>query len=72
MWKTHSLYPLAPALSLSLLGSDAAPIPGKVVSCHPQVGNGIRFVKVRPEDRDALVRHIELHRAQQSAEPGEE
>ncbi len=53
--------PVGTSLELILLGSDAPLIPGKVVTSHPQVGNGIQFVKVRPEDRDALARYLSLN-----------
>ncbi len=36
--------------------SDAA-----VVTCDPQVGNGIRFIRMLPEDREALKAFLEVH-----------
>jgi methyl-accepting chemotaxis protein len=43
-------------LRLKLLGSDILPIAARAVTSHPQVGNGIQFVRLRPEERDALDR----------------
>jgi len=48
-------------LELKLLGADTVLIPAKVVTCHPQVGNGIQFVKVDPVVRDALSRYLKQH-----------
>ncbi len=59
--------PVGIGLKLKLVGSDAAPIPAKVVSSHPQGGSGIRFTRIPPQDRDALARYLKLHLAQQSA-----
>jgi c-di-GMP-binding flagellar brake protein YcgR len=32
---------------------------GRVVTCHPQVGNGIEFVRMLPEDREQLSKFVE-------------
>jgi hypothetical protein len=29
------------------------------VTCHPQVGNGIEFVRMLPEDREQLSKFVE-------------
>ncbi|MFZ0684480.1 MAG: methyl-accepting chemotaxis protein [Terriglobales bacterium] len=61
--------PVGTILELKMLGSDVPLIPGKVVTCHPQAGNGIQFVSGPPEERDALARYIKAQILQQSAAP---
>jgi hypothetical protein len=42
-------------------------IAASVVTCDPQVGNGIRFIKMLPEDREVLEAFLETaDRAQDS------
>jgi len=60
--------PVGTSLELKLLGSEIPLITAKAVSSHPQVGNGIQFVRMRPEDRDALGHFIKQHLADQSNE----
>jgi c-di-GMP-binding flagellar brake protein YcgR len=47
-------FPVGTCLELKLQISDTLLILGKVVTCHPQVGNGIEFIKILPEDRATL------------------
>lgn len=66
----ESLTPLSvgTGVELKLLGCETRPIPAKVASCHPQVGNGIQFIKVPPGDREVLARYIYAQMANKSAE----
>jgi hypothetical protein len=41
---------------------------GTVMTCDPQVGNGVKFTKILPEDQEQLRAYIEA--AQQEQEPG--
>ncbi|MGB9198976.1 MAG: methyl-accepting chemotaxis protein, partial [Terriglobales bacterium] len=61
--------PMGTSIELKLLESEIPLISGKVVTHHPQVGNGIQFVKVSFADRDALARYIKVHLSRQSAIP---
>lgn len=47
-------FPIGTCLELKLQISDTLLILGKVVTSHPQVGNGIEFVKIVFEDREQL------------------
>jgi len=52
----ESLYPfpVGTCVELKLFLEGTLLILAKVVTCYPQVGNGIQFVKILPEDRDEL------------------
>jgi len=47
-------YPVGTALELKLRLEDTLLILAKVVTCYPQVGNGIQFEKILPEDEAQL------------------
>jgi len=47
-------YPVGTPLELKLYLEDTLLIIAKVVTSHPQVGNGIEFEKILPEDREQL------------------
>lgn len=47
-------FPVGTELDLKLQIESALPISAVVVTCDPQVGNGIKFTKMLPEDRKAL------------------
>ena len=47
-------FPIGTGLDLRLQVETALPISAVVVTCDPQVGNGIKFVKMLPEDRKIL------------------
>ncbi len=47
-------FPVGTELDLRLQLDTELPISAVVVTCDPQVGNGIRFAKMLPEDRKAL------------------
>lgn len=57
-------FPVGTALDLKLHIETALPVDAVVVTCDPQVGNGIRFTRMLPEDRKALEAFLEA--AQQS------
>ncbi len=40
---------------------------GMVVTCDPNVGNGIKFTKMLPEDREELSRYLEAAQASESS-----
>lgn len=47
-------FPVGTPLEIKLYLEDTLLIVGKVVTCYPQVGNGIQFEKILPEDREQL------------------
>jgi PilZ domain len=47
-------FPAGTRLELKLQVADTLLIEAKVVTCDPQFGNGIAFVKMLPEDSDKL------------------
>jgi hypothetical protein len=47
-------FPVGTSLELKLELSDTVLIDAKVVTADPQFGNGIQFLRMLPEDRDAL------------------
>ena len=55
------LAPSAPQfqLRLKLQVSEILLAMGKVVTCYPQVGNGIQFIRMLPDDREQLRQFIE-------------
>jgi hypothetical protein len=52
-------FPVGTSLDLKLQISDIVLAVGKVVTCYPQVGNGIEFVRMLPEDRELLRQFVE-------------
>jgi c-di-GMP-binding flagellar brake protein YcgR len=51
--------PLGTALDLKLRLENTLLIVATVVTCDPQVGNGIRFERMLPEDLEELRRYLE-------------
>lgn len=47
-------FPIGTKLDLQLFIEDTVLIVATVVTCDPQVGNGIRFMRMLPEDREVL------------------
>jgi len=47
-------FPVGTHLELKLQLEDTLLIFGRVVTCHPQFGNGIEFVRMLPDDRNQL------------------
>lgn len=56
----ESMYPFRAGtrLELKLQIADTLLIDAKVVTCDPQFGNGIEFLKILPEDSDKLAQFI--------------
>ncbi len=52
-------FPVGSSLDLKLQIGDILLAVGKIVTCYPQVGNGIEFVRMLPEDREQLRRYLE-------------
>jgi c-di-GMP-binding flagellar brake protein YcgR len=52
-------FPVGTALDLKLQIETTLPIDATVVTCDPQVGNGMRFTRMLPEDRKALEAFVE-------------
>ena len=61
-------FPIGTNLDLQLSIETTILIAATVVTCDPQVGNGIRFIRMLPEDREALKAFLEA--AQQAQESG--
>jgi c-di-GMP-binding flagellar brake protein YcgR len=63
-------FPAGTALELKLEASETLLILARVVTCDPQFGNGIEFVRILPEDRAHLERFLEAVRNQEFAHAG--
>jgi len=61
-------FPIGTNLDLQLSIETTVLIAATVVTCDPQVGNGIRFIRMLPEDREALKAFLEA--AQQAQDSG--
>jgi c-di-GMP-binding flagellar brake protein YcgR len=59
-------FPIGTELDLRLQAEAALPISAVVVTCDPQVGNGIKFVRMLPEDRKALESFLKTAEQNQS------
>lgn len=59
----ESMYPFAAgtALELKLSVADTLLISARVVTCDPQFGNGIEFLKMLPEDQAELAKFLDQH-----------
>jgi len=60
-------FPVGTALDLKLQLETTLPVDAAVVTCDPQVGNGIQFGRMLPEDRKALNTFVEAALSQQGA-----
>jgi c-di-GMP-binding flagellar brake protein YcgR len=58
--------PVGTELDLKLQIDTSLPISAVVVTCDPQVGNGIKFTKMLPEDRKALEAFLKTAEQQRS------
>jgi len=61
-------FPIRTNLDLTLSIETTILIAATVVTCDPQVGNGIRFIRMLPEDREALKAFLEA--AEQAQDSG--
>ena len=52
-------FPIGTNLNLQLAIETTVLIAAAVVTCDPQVGNGIKFIRMLPEDREALKAFLE-------------
>jgi len=52
-------FPIGTNLNLQLAIETTVLIAAAVVTCDPQVGNGIKFIRMLPEDREALKAFME-------------
>ena len=62
--------PIGTNLDLQLSIETLVLIAATVVTCDPQVGNGIRFVRMLPEDREALKAFLQAAQQAQGSESG--
>jgi len=58
-------FPVGSSLELKLTLDDTLLVLGAVVTCDPQVGNGIRFTRMLPEDLEALQTFLEAKQKEQ-------
>ena len=54
-------FPIGTNLDLQISIETTVLIAATVVTCDPQVGNGMRFIRMLPEDREALRAFLEVH-----------
>jgi hypothetical protein len=52
-------HPIGTVLEMSLQLNEKVLALGTVVTCDPQVGNGIKFTKMLPEDQEELRNYVE-------------
>ncbi len=52
-------FPVGTRIELKMQLEDTLLVLGAVVTCDPQVGNGIKFTRMLPEDMDALQEFLE-------------
>jgi len=52
-------FPAGTCLDLKLDAGDAVLATAKVVTCDPQFGNGIQFLRMLPEDREILGKFLD-------------
>jgi c-di-GMP-binding flagellar brake protein YcgR len=63
-------FPVGTGLDLKLQLEGTLLVQARVVTCYPQVGNGIEFIKILPEDRDELSAFLDSLAKQQAAAAG--
>lgn len=63
-------FPLGTTLDLKLQLENTFLVAATVVTYDPQVGNGIRFEKMLPEDREELKKYLEAIEAEESKKAG--
>jgi c-di-GMP-binding flagellar brake protein YcgR len=64
-------FPLGTTLDLKLQLENTLLVAATVVTCDPQVGNGIRFERMLPEDREELQKYLEeLEKSDESKQAG--
>ena len=64
-------FPAGTNLDLKLQLENTLLVAATVVTCDPQVGNGIRFERMLPEDREELKKYLDaIEQAEQSKQAG--
>ena len=63
-------FPVGTVLDLKLQLENTLLVAATVVTSDPQVGNGIRFERMLPEDREELQKYLEAIEAEQSKQAG--
>jgi|SRR5579862_4258029 len=63
-------FPVGTTLDLKLQIENTLLVAASVVTCDPQVGNGIRFEKMLPEDREELHKYLEAREKDESKQAG--
>jgi hypothetical protein len=58
-------FPVGTTIELKLQLDDTLLVLGAVVTCDPQVGNGIKFTRMLPEDFEALQAFLESNAKEQ-------
>ncbi len=59
-------FPIGTHMDLQLsIGTTILIAVGTVVSCDPQVGNGIKFIRMLPEDRETMKAFLEATQKEQ-------
>ena len=67
--RTSVSIPVGTKLAISLwLGKDKVTISAIIVTCHPEVGNGIQFLSMLPPDRDRVRSFLESQRDSELAD----
>ena len=60
-------FPVGTTLDMKLQLENTVLVAASVVTCDPQVGNGISFTRMLPEDREELEKYLQaLEQAQES------
>ena len=65
-------FPVGTSLELKLHLEETLLLMGKVVTCYPQVGNGIQFTRILPEDHELLSKFLDAVAKQEPSESGPE
>jgi len=52
-------FPAGTCLDLKLEAAGTLLIAARVVTCDPQFGNGIQFLRILREDRDTLIKFLD-------------
>ncbi|MFZ0285783.1 MAG: PilZ domain-containing protein [Terriglobales bacterium] len=63
-------FPVGTVLDLKLQLENTLLVAATVVTCDPQVGNGIRFEKMLPEDREELQKYLQAQEQPGEGKPG--
>jgi len=63
-------FPTGTILDIKLQLENTLLVAATVVTCDPQVGNGIQFTKMLPEDREELQAFLDATEKAQEAEQG--